>query len=144
MRGSIRKRYKGSWSVIVDMGYRPDPATGKQKRVQKWFTVQGTKRDAEAKLAELLHAKNRQTFVEPSKLTVGAWLDEWLDMAIKPPNKRLRSYETYKSVMVKHLKPALGHIRLQQLQPTDVQRYYNDSPLSPATLEQHHMILHSA
>jgi integrase len=82
--------------------------------------------------------------VEPSKLAVGEWLMEWLDTAIKPPNKRLRTYETYQSVIGRHLTPALGHIRLQQLKPTDLKRYYNDAELSPTTLEQHHPLLHSA
>src|SRR5262249_21274272 len=40
--------------------------------------------------------------------------------------------------------PALGSLRLQQVQPADLQRYYNASSLSPTTLEQHHVILHSA
>jgi hypothetical protein len=35
MRGSIRKRYKDSWNIILDMGYQIVPDTGKQKRVQK-------------------------------------------------------------------------------------------------------------
>jgi hypothetical protein len=67
MRGSIRKRYKDSWSIILDMGYQIVPETGKMKRVQKWFTVQGTKRDAERKLTELLHHLHRGEYVEPSK-----------------------------------------------------------------------------
>jgi integrase len=71
-------------------------------------------------------------------------LQEWLETGIKPPNKRLRTYETYKSVIARHLKPALGHIRLQQLKPTDIKRYYNDSTLSSTTLEQHQTLLHSA
>ena len=29
MRGSIRKRYKDSWNIILDMGYQVDPETGK-------------------------------------------------------------------------------------------------------------------
>jgi integrase len=144
MRGSIRERYKDSWSIILDMGYRVQPETGKMKRVQKWFTVQGTKRDAERKLTELLHRLHSGEYVEPSKLTVGEWLIEWLETGIKPPNKRLRTYETYKSVIERHLKPALGHIRLQQLKPTDIKRYYNNSTLSSTTLEQHQTILHSA
>jgi integrase len=144
MRGSIRKRYKDSWNIIVDVGYQFDPETGKQKRVQKWFTVRGTKRDAEKKLTELLHDLHRSQFVEPSKLSVGDWLNDWLETAIKPPNKRLRTYETYKSVIERHLKPALGSIRLQQLRPTDIKRYYNEASLSPTTLEQHHTLLHSA
>jgi Phage integrase, N-terminal SAM-like domain len=142
MRGHIRKRYKDSWNIILDMGYQVDPETGKQKRVQKWFTVQGTKRDAERKLTELLHHLHRGEYVEPSKLTVGEWLSEWLETAIKPPNKRLRTYETYKSVIERHLMPALGHLRLQQLKPTDLKRYYNESSLSPTTLEQQHTVLH--
>jgi integrase len=144
MRGHIRKRYKDSWNIILDVGYQIDPETGKQKRAQKWFTVQGTKRDAERKLADLLRNLHRSEYVEPSKLTVGEWLQEWLETAIKPPNKRLRTYDTYKSVIERHLNAALGHMRLQQLQPTDLKRYYNGSSLSPTTLEQHHTILHSA
>jgi integrase len=144
MRGSIRKRYKDSWNVILDIGYQIVPDTGQQKRVQKWFTVKGTKRDAERKLTELLHNLHRGEYVEPSKMTVGEWLSEGLEAAVKPPNKRLRTYETYNSVIERHLKPALGHVRLQQLKPTQLKRYYNDSSLSPSTLEQHHTLVHSA
>jgi integrase len=144
MRGSIRTRYKGSWNIILDLGYQPDPQTGQPKRKQKWYTIRGTKRDAETKLAELLHAVNRNELIEPTKLTLGTWLETWLETAIKPPNKRLRSYETYKSVIHRHLTPALGSLRLQQVHPTDLQRYYTRSPLAPTTLEQHHVILHSA
>jgi len=74
-RGSLKKRYKNSWSIILDLGYRTDSETGKRRRNQKWFTVQGTKRDAETKLAELLHRANNHELVEPSKITFGEWLD---------------------------------------------------------------------
>ncbi len=144
MRGSIRKRYKDSWNIIIDLGYQPEPQTGKLKRQQKWFTVRGTKRDAEKKLAELLHQANRKELVEPTKLTLGQWLDEWLETAIKPPNRRLRTYETYTQVINKHLRPALGSIRLQQLQSTDIKRYYTNAGVSSSTLAQHQGILHSA
>ena len=132
MRGSIRKRYKGSWSIVLEK-YETVPETGGSKRRRIWYTVKGTKRDAEQKLGELLRQANRNELVEPSKLALGQWLDTWLDTAIKPPNKRLRSYETYRSVITRHLKPALGHIRLQQLQPTDLKGYYNQSSLASAT-----------
>lgn len=35
MRGTIKKRYAGSWSLILDLGYQVDPTTGKTKRKQK-------------------------------------------------------------------------------------------------------------
>jgi hypothetical protein len=53
--------------------------------------MQGTKRDAEKKLTELLHDLHRSQFVEPSMLSVSDWLNDWLETAIKPPNKRLRT-----------------------------------------------------
>ena len=113
MRGSLRKRYKDSWSIILDLGYQVDRTTGKLKRQQKWITVCGTKRDAEKRLSELLHDANRGQFVQPTKRTFGEWLEEWLEKAIKPPAKRLRTYETYKSVIERHLKPRLGGLPLQ-------------------------------
>ena len=128
MRGSIRSRYTGSWNIIIEGGYQPDPQTGKLKRKQHYYTIRGTKRDAEKKLAELLHAAHRNELVEPIKLTLGTWLGTWLETAIKPPPTRPRTYETYKSVINRHLTPALGRVRLQQLQPTDLQRYYTASP----------------
>jgi integrase len=100
--------------------------------------------ERERKLTELLHHLHRGEYVEPSKLTVGEWLTEWIETAIKPPNKRLRTYETYQSVIERHLKPAIGHIPLQQLKPTDIRWDYNESAFSPTTLEQHHTLLHSA
>lgn len=48
----------------------------------------GTKKHAQARLVELLRAANRGELVEPSKRTVGDWLMEWLEKAIKPPSKR--------------------------------------------------------
>jgi integrase len=47
-------------------------------------------------------------------------------------------------VIERHLKPTLGHLRVQQLKPTDLKHYYNEEALSPTTLEQHHTLLHSA
>ena len=144
MRGSLKRRYKGSWSIILDLGYLTDPETGRRKRQQKWITVRGTKRDAERRLAELVTDTNKGTFVEPHKLTVGEWLDTWLDKAIKPPRRTLRAYETYKSAITRHLKPKLGAIRLQELSALDVERYHADLCLAPATGEKHHAILNSA
>ena len=51
MRGHLKKRSKNSWTIVLDRGR--DPATGKRR--QQWVSVKGTKRDAERKLAELLH-----------------------------------------------------------------------------------------
>src|SRR5262245_58250576 len=99
MRGSIKKRYKGSWSLILDLGYgEPHPETGKLRRRQKWVTFRGTRRKAEEKLAELLGQAHGGTFVEPSKITLIVWLREWVEVAIKP-QCRPSTYVSYHGII---------------------------------------------
>jgi integrase len=147
MRGSIKQRSPGSWTLILDLGYVQDPATGTRKRRQQWITVRGTKRDAETRLNLLLADASDGTLVAPSKRTIGAWLVEWVEKAIKPPMRTPRAYETYRSVIDLHLVPVLGGIRLQALKALDLERYYATKAaagLAPATLAKHHHILHGA
>src|SRR4051812_25315938 len=108
MRGSIKQRSAGSWTLIFDLGYQLDPTTGQTRRRQKCVTFHGTKKAAESHLAELLRATNRGEFVEKSAITVGAWLSEWLAKAIKPPARRQGTYNTYRHVIEQKLRPALG------------------------------------
>jgi len=51
MKGHIRRRSKGSWTLWVDLGR--DPETGKRK--QQTLTVRGSKRDAEPGAAGAPH-----------------------------------------------------------------------------------------
>jgi len=50
MAGSLERRGKNSWRLVVSAGY--DPVTGRRRRVQR--TVRGSKRDAERSLARLV------------------------------------------------------------------------------------------
>ena len=59
MRGHIVKRYKGSWSIVIDED--KDPETGKRK--QRWITVKGTKRDAEKELNRILSQKDMRNYI---------------------------------------------------------------------------------
>ena len=63
MRGHVTKRGKDSWTVVLSMGF--DAVTG--KRQQQWISVKGTKKDAERKLAELLHQVDTGEFVKPNR-----------------------------------------------------------------------------
>lgn len=79
MRGHIKQRSKGSWTIVLDLGR--DPSTGKRK--QQWVTVRGTKKAAESKLAELQHQLDTGSFLQPSKLTVGNFMRQWLRDYVK-------------------------------------------------------------
>ena len=69
MRGTIKQRAKGTWTVWWD---EPRAADGKRRQRNK--SVRGTKRDAEAELRKILASLDSGSYVKPSKMTVGAWV----------------------------------------------------------------------
>ncbi len=149
MRGHITKRGKNSYSIAIRRG--KDPNTGKY--LQSWFTVKGTKKDAEKRLAELLHQLDTGTFMKPGKTTLADFLDRWLkDYAYA--NLAPRTAEGYETIIRQHLIPKLGSIPLTQLKPEHIQKYYSETlsngrcdgkgSLSSLTVRHHHMTLHKA
>ncbi len=147
MRGCLKQRYKGSWSLIFDLGVELNAETGVVKRKRKWVTFRGTKKQAQAKLTELLNAANGGVFVEPSKLTLGEWLKEWLDAAVKP-RRRPTTYARYQNILDLHILPApIASIPLQKLRATHLESYYaaaQGKGLQASTVAVHHAILHRA
>lgn len=139
MRGHIKKRAKHSYSVVIDLGY---DEYGKRRR--QWVTVKGTKRDAERRLAELLHQLDTGTFMKPGKTTVAEYLERWLQDYARP-NLSPRTAEVYSYIIERHVSPVLGRLSLTQLKPEHLQRYYADkqaASLSPQTIRHHHTLLH--
>lgn len=145
MRGHLVKRYKGSWSIVLELDRHRDPVTGHTKRVQKWFTAEGkTRKEAEKELQEKIAEYNAGHVLEPSKMLLSEWLERWLETAVKPPQRAVRTYETYKSIIAVHLKPKLGNYRLAELRPDHLDSYYQSTGLTQKTLENHHHILNGA
>jgi integrase len=149
MRGHIIKRYEDSYNIVLNLG--TDPATGKRK--QQWITVKGTKKEAEKRLAELLHQLDTGTFIKPGKTTLAEYLEKWLkDYAW--PYLAPRTAEGYESIIRQHLIPKLGNITLNQLKPEHLQKYYSEMlrngrcdsscGLSAQTVRHHHTALHKA
>lgn len=121
--GTMRKRTimrKGQeytyWEARVTTGR--DPGTGKQ--IQKSFTGK-TQKEVREKMQAAAVEVNNSSYVEPSKLTLGQWLDIWLDglYAQKPGTIR-----HYRSQIEAHIKPKLGAVRLADLQKSDFDRFY--------------------
>lgn len=143
MKGSLVHRGRNRWSVVLDLGYVTDATTGKKKRKQKWITVNGTREQADIQLTKLVGSSHDDTFINPSKRTVGEWLAEWLEKSVKP-TRRPRTYATYTSV-IHSLTATLGAIPLQKLKPIDVQAYYaKHAKLAPATMRLHAATLSAA
>lgn len=149
MRGHIIKRYKDSYTIVLNMG--KDPSTGKPR--QQWISVKGTKKEAEKKLAELLHQLDTGSFTKPSKTTLGEFLNRWLKDYVTP-NLAPKMAEWYTYIVKTHIIPALGNTLLMQLKPEHLQRYYADKlaggrsdgsgALSPQTVRHCHVTIHYA
>jgi len=140
MRGSIIKRSKGSWTIIINLGR--DPATGKRK--QQWVTIRGTKKQAETRLAELQHQLDGGGYIKPTRETFGTFLQRWLDDYIST-QIRPTTLEAYQQ-RGKHLIDGLGHIPVSELRPEHIHQYYREKSqtLSAGTLIKHHNLLRSA
>lgn len=142
MRGHITQRSKGAYSIKISTG--KDPATGKYK--SQWFTVKGSKRDAEKRLSELLHQIDTGSYMRPGKTTIADYLQRWLSDYAKP-NLSPRGYERYESISRVHLVPNLGSISLTQLKPEHLQKHYSamlKAGLSSSSVRYQHVILHKA
>lgn len=107
------------WEARVTVGR--DPGTGKQ--IRRSFSGK-TQKEVREKLQAAAAAVNTGDYFEPSKMTVGQWLDTWAAEylnSVKP-----RTVESYKANIKQHIKPAVGALRLSELTAVDVQRLYNN------------------
>lgn len=150
--GSIRKktvtrdgREYTYWEARYTEGY--DPGTGKQ--IQRSVTGK-TQKEVAQKLKAATAALDAGTYVVPSKMTVGEWLDIWQEdylNGVKP-----RTLDSYRTTVETHLKPAFGAVKLDALATHEIQRFYNGlqkgqgprQPLSPKTIRNIHGVLHKA
>ena len=140
-RGYIRKRGDRSWQLTFDAPRGPDG-----RRNQRYETVQGTKRQAEARLTQILESLRRGHYLEPTNLTVGEFLDQFL-VDYAEMNCRPRTVQGYRDIIRVHLKPSLGYVPLARLSAQDIQRYYAlkvRGGLSAQTVKHHHTLLHRA
>ncbi|MFC1861011.1 N-terminal phage integrase SAM-like domain-containing protein [Chloroflexota bacterium] len=121
MRGHIIKRGKNSYSICISLGW--DAITGKYK--QQWLTVKGTKKDADKRLAEMLHQLDNGLFIKPDKTTLAEYLKQWLNDYCKS-NVAPHTAQNYDFFVHKHIIPAIGQIPLTALRPEHLQRLYAD------------------
>lgn len=77
--------------------------------------MNGTKREAEAHLTELLRRLREGDFVEPSKVTFGEWLDRWLEFVVAG-QKAPRTEERYRDLVRLHIATGLGCVPRQETQ----------------------------
>ena len=138
-------RYEAAAYVVMTDGTR--------RRVRVYGS---TRREAADKLEKII-AQDRAGVPQPqSSLTVGEYLDQWLETVAKLRVRPL-TYHSYEMYVRQHIKPGLGRIVLRQLTAGDIRRFLarlrkrpsrspgnTARPLTPRTIAHVHAILRNA
>ena len=163
--GTIRQRTDGTWEARFVAGH--NPGTGKAIRKSVYGKTQ---KEVRQKLAQAVAAVDNKSYREPCKMTLGEWLDIWVDTYlgdVKP-----RTLKIYQDDIRLHIKPYLAAIRLDELDTHTIQQFFNtlitsgkhipkkgkdgktvkmngkivyeDIPLSAKTVKNVHGVLHGA
>jgi len=147
--GSIYKRQSDKrWVGKAQIGFNIDGTP-------KYKVVYGnSQKEVKDKLEALKGSIRDNSFVEPSKITLGQWLETWLNVTIKSFVKET-TFSIYESLIRNHIDQELGIIKLSQLKAAHVQKFYNDKliggrldgkegGLSAKTIRHMHQLLSSA
>lgn len=115
-------------------------------------SFKGTKREAHIECSRLISEISGGAYVEPTKITVGQFLDRWLEhmrSQVAP-----RTHERYSEIARKGIAPLIGNVTLPKLQPARISTAYakalaegrrdGKGGLSPRTVGHMHRVLHQA
>ena len=156
MAGSIEKRGKSSYRLIVADGYNFE---GKQIRYTK--TVHGTKREAEIELAKFVSEIQNGLVIEGKALKFSEFTDIWKrDYASK--ELAPATVKRYYRMLDTRILPYFGRMYINKIKPTDIMRFYDllskdtqlerkknikivktKKPLSRKTILEHHRLIHA-
>src|SRR5581483_2314991 len=130
--GSIRQCADGRWEATIRLAGR-----------RYWFKGK-TQADARAKLHDFQKRYHLGQVVEPRRLTLGQYLDQWLEAGTA--DWRPKTAHGYKRLIEMYWKPELGHVQLQRLTPAMLAASYAKwrPDRSGGTLLNVHRCLHRA
>jgi integrase len=131
--GSVYQRRDGLWVGRYEAAGRRKYVYGKSKKA------------VTDKLRERLSSGLANLAPEGDGMRVEGYLDKWLP-TVKDTVKE-RTWTRHEEIVRLHLKPSIGHVKLQKLNALDVQELYRtklDSGLSARTVQIIHTTLHKA
>lgn len=149
--GHIRKRptkkVQNRWQIIIELG-----TNSKGERLRRYETFEGIKKDAQARLTGILNDLNKGSYIEPTKIKLDQYITEWLESY--KHNLSHSTVQGYKVNIDNHIIPELGSFPLQQINPMQIQKFYDrlmKKPLrngkiglSPKSIKYIHNTLHEA
>lgn len=154
MAGSIEKRGKGTYRLVVSRGYNLDGKPAKHTK-----TVHCTKKEAKIELAQFVTKVQSGMVADGKSMTFAEFTEIWKrDYGSK--ELAPKTYSRYIGILKSRILPYLGSFPLDKIKPTDLMNFYdmleNDTqikrisknngqrtlkPLSPKTILEHHRLI---
>jgi len=131
--GSVYQRKDGRWV-----------AQYRDAKDKVRYIYRKTKQDAKKALREALRDRD-EGFVPADRLTVGLYLDEWMDERKNTVSHR--TWRVQESMIRNRVKPGVGDCRLSKLSSKDVRKLYRrliEEGLTASTVGNVHAILKQA
>lgn len=131
--GTIYQRPNGKWRAqIVLNGGRLSVTAATRTEAQEW--LRATRNQIESGLT-----------LRGAKTTYGEFLTEWLTTS----KQRLTAgtHYSYSQLAKKYILPALGNVRLRDLNPSAIQRFYNQKVTEGVglrTVQKTHVVIHAS
>lgn len=139
--GSIYQRKSdGLWCASVTLG------TDETGKVRRKTIYAKTRPEAKAKREELLALAGNINYIDAEKITVGEWVQDWLDTEAKS-RVRQNTWESYETIVRKHIVPTIGTTPILKITPQEIRRMLADkakSGLSGRTCEYIYIVLNQA
>ena len=149
--GTIRKRSDGRWEARIIVGHKNDGSPMYKSAFTK------TQKSALKQLHQLIDLYRDVDLTEDSRMTLGEWLDKWLDEYMIF-TVRESTLDSYRAMVKNQVKPFIGGKQISSLTTADMQKFYNkikkegrvrEHPIHGKTLADSmvrgvHMMLHEA
>ena len=149
--GTIRKRSDGRWEARIIVGHKNDGSPMYKSAFAK------TQKSALKQLHQLIDLYRDVDLTEDSRMTLGEWLDKWLDEYMIF-TIRESTLDSYRAMVKNQVKPFIGGKQIASLTTADMQKFYNkikkdgrvrEHPIHGKTLADSmvrgvHMMLHEA
>lgn len=149
--GTIRKRSDGRWEARIIIGHKNDGTPMYKSAFSK------TQKSALKELHHLIELYRDVDLTEDCRMTLGEWLDKWLDEYMIF-TIRESTLDSYRAMVKNQVKPFIGSKQISSLTTADMQKFYNkikkegrvrEHPIHGKTLADSmvrgvHMMLHEA
>jgi integrase len=140
--GQIIARGDRRWLIRVYLGR--DHETNKRNYHNR--TIHGPMREAQAYLTRKLRERDLGRDLEGAKISLNEYLDRWLETAVRP-RVRAKTFQDYKGMLRRYVRPILGERVLAGMRPLDLQTMYqhmSERGLSARTVRYAHVVVKSA